>query len=313
MLVLERLDGVPLGRAGAWLDQVGADRPALARALLDELLTQITRDGLFHADPHPGNVMVLRDGGIALLDFGSVGRLDAGLRVALGDLLMAVERADPSGIRAALLEIAQRPDELDDAAFDRAIGRFAARHLGPGAPSPAMFAELVDVVAGFGLAVPGDVAGAFRALVALEGSLALLAPAFDVVEESRRFAHAHTGPGALRETAADELAGLLPALRRLPHRVERIAGAVDDGRLTVNVRLLADRRDRRIVTTLAHQAMLTFLGAALGLMGVLMLGTAGGPEISASTSLFDVLGYNLLVLSLILVLRLLLVMFRPER
>ena len=105
---------------------------------------------------------------------------------------MAVERADPSGIRAALLEIAQRPDELDDAAFDRAIGRFAARHLGPGAPSPAMFAELVDVVAGFGLAVPGDVAGAFRALVALEGSLALLAPAFDVVEESRRFAHAHT-------------------------------------------------------------------------------------------------------------------------
>ena len=178
-----------------------------------------------------------------------------------------------------------------------------------------MFAELVDVVAGFGLAVPGDVAGAFRALVALEGRPRAARPRVRRgrgVAPLRPRAHGR-GPGALRETAADELAGLLPALRRLPHRVERIAGAVDDGRLTVNVRLLADRRDRRIVTTLAHQAMLTFLGAALGLMGVLMLGTAGGPEISASTSLFDVLGYNLLVLSLILVLRLLLVMFRPER
>ena len=157
----------------------------------------------------------------------------------------------------------------------------------------------------------------FRCLAALEGTLALLAPGFDLVAESRRFASTRLErglrPAALREAVGDELLGLVPVLRRVPHRIERIAGALEDGRLAVNVRLFADQRDRRVVTTLLHQVLLAFLGASLGLMGVLLLGTAGGPEVSASTSLFDVLGYNLMLASFVLVLRVLLVMFRPER
>ena len=76
VLVIELLDGVNVREADPLIEQLGLSRPALARTLLRSLLRQILREGTFHADPHPGNVMVLRTGQLALIDFGSVGRLD---------------------------------------------------------------------------------------------------------------------------------------------------------------------------------------------------------------------------------------------
>jgi len=318
VLVLERLAGVPLGVAGPVLDARGSDRTALARALLERLLRQITLEGIFHADPHPGNILLLDDGRLCLLDFGSVGRLDALLRAALGHLLLAIDRGNPTGLRDALLEIADAPDEIDEHQLERALGQFMARHLTPGqAPEIEMFTNLLRLVSDYNLAIPPEVAGVFRALATLEGTLAGLAPGFDIVAESRTFAsgqlHSQLDPAALHRTATDELLALLPVLRRLPRRADRITGALETGRLSLNVRLFADQRDRRVVTTMLHQVLLAFLGATTGIMGVLLLGTTGGPRVSTSVSLFGVIGYNLLVVSFVLVLRVLFIIFRPER
>lgn len=81
VLVMERLDGRPLAAAEAGMP--AEMRATLARSLLDSLLCQVMLDGTFHADPHPGNILLLTDGRLGLLDFGSVGRIDAGLRSAL--------------------------------------------------------------------------------------------------------------------------------------------------------------------------------------------------------------------------------------
>jgi ubiquinone biosynthesis protein len=62
VLVMERLDGVPVSKAGPALAGGGIDRERLARALFDSLLRQIMVDGIFHADPHPGNILLLDDG-----------------------------------------------------------------------------------------------------------------------------------------------------------------------------------------------------------------------------------------------------------
>ena len=74
VLVIEWLDGVSLRGAGQLIDERGLDRAELTRTLLRSMVYQITEGGVFHADPHPGNIMVLTDGRLALLDFGSVGR-----------------------------------------------------------------------------------------------------------------------------------------------------------------------------------------------------------------------------------------------
>ena len=132
VLVIEWLDGVSLRAAGQLIDDRGLDRAELARALLRSMVYQITEGGVFHADPHPGNVLLLTDGRLALLDFGSVGRLDAQQRSALQDLLLALGRGDPAALRDALLELVTRPDDIDEQQLERALGQFMARHLAGG-------------------------------------------------------------------------------------------------------------------------------------------------------------------------------------
>jgi ubiquinone biosynthesis protein len=318
VLVMQRLDGTPLGAAGPLVTERGLDRTVLARTLLDSMLRQIMVDGVFHADPHPGNVLVLADGRLGLLDFGSVGRLDASVRAALQRLLLAMDRGDPLAASDALLEVVPRPDEIDQQRLERALGRFMARHLGQGVhPSVQMFTDLFRIVTGHGLSIPPEVAAVFRALATLEGTLGQLSPGFDLVAETRAFAARafadQIDAATVRRTAAEELTTLLPMLRRLPRRVERIASAAEHGRLSLHVRLFADERDRRTVTGMLHQALLTILAATAGIMAVLLLDTSGGPTVTETVSLYQLFGYNLLVVGSVLALRVLVLIFRPDR
>ena len=311
VLVMERLDGVSLSEAGPDTP----DREGLARTLLDTMLRQVMMDGVFHADPHPGNVLLLADGTLGMIDFGSVGRLDGSLREALQRLLLAMDKADVLGVADALLEVVRRPDEIDQVQLERAIGQFLARHLGPGASAGVrMFADLFKIVADFGLSVPPEVAAVFRALATLEGGLTQLSPGFDMVTEARGVAagyvHQSLDADALRRTAMDELVTLVPMLRRLPRRVERIAGALENGRLSLNIRLFADQRDRTHVTELLHQVLLTVLGATAGVMAVILL---AADSVSQQVTLLQLCGYSLLIISAVLVLRVLALIFRRDR
>jgi ubiquinone biosynthesis protein len=315
---MQRLDGTQPTTAEPVIAERGLDRDTLARTLLAFMLRQILLDGVFHADPHPGNVLVLADGRLGLLDFGSVGRLDTSVRAALQRLLLAMDRADPLAASDALLEVLLRPDEVDQERLERSLGQFMARHLGPGTtPGVRMFSDLFRIVSEYVLSVPPEVAAVFRALATLEGALDRLAPGFDLVAEARSvagsYAAAQLEVASPQQAVGEELTMLLPMLRRLPRRLERIASAAEHGRLSVHVRLFADERDRHHLTGMLHQVLLTILAATAGIMAVLLLGTGGGPRVTATVSLYQLLGYNLLVVCAIQAPRVLVLIFRPDR
>ncbi len=316
VLVMEWLDGTPIGAVDDADEEL--DRQALGRALLECLLRQVVVDGVFHADPHPGNVLLLTDGRLALMDFGSVGRLGASTRQAVQQLLVAVDKGDSAAARDAFLELVTRTDDLDELRLERALGLFMARHLGPAAaPDMAMFTDLFRLVADHELVVLGEVAAVFRALATVEGTLLRLLPGFQLVAESRRFARAEIAaaldPSSVAQTLTDEITALLPVLRRLPRRIDRITGALEQGRLNINVRVFADEHDRRFATDLLHQVLLAFLSATAGIMAVFLISASGGPQVTPTVSLFQVFGYNLLVVSCILALRVLFVIFQQQR
>jgi ubiquinone biosynthesis protein len=110
-------------------------------------------------------------------------------------------------------------------------------------------------------------------------------------------------PSSLREAAGDELLALLPILRRLPRRLDRITTRLEHGRLQVGVRPFADPRDTRIVTSLVNRAVLAFLGAALGGMSVVLLAIHGGPALTSGLGVLALFGYLGLFLSVVLILR----------
>lgn len=314
VLVMERLDGSRLADAEGVQDPLG-----IARVVLSFLVHQVVVDGLFHADPHPGNILMLTDGSIGLLDFGSVGRLDQVLREALQRLLRGVDRADPLAVSDALLELVPRPEDVDINELERDLGRFLARYVvGGSAVGPAggaqMFGQLFRVVANHRLSIPPEVAAVFRALATVEGTLTELAPQFDLVTEARTVAAGlltdRVDAETLKSTAIDELAALAPILRRLPRRVERIVAAAEHGRFGINIRPLADERDRAFISTLLNQILLALIAGTTGIMSVVLLAIDGGPMVTTAISLYALIGYNLLLLAAILGLRVVAPIFR---
>ena len=316
VLVMEFIRGDTLAAKG--VARSSEDRDEQGRRLFRSLLRQIMVDGVFHADLHPGNVMLLAGGRIALLDFGSVGRLDSELRRSVGEILMAFYRGDARGMSDCLIGIVGVPDWVDEAAFRRELGRFMAWHLGPGATMDiAMFADMVALLARYELAFPPELTSAFRAVAILEGTLRTLAPDFNVLSEARDFAKAQAvsglKPSALRDGVTDELAGLVPLLRRIPRRFDQISAALETGRLSVNVRLLADGRDRRVIQGLVHEVILTFLAGFAGVMATILLISDSGPQVTPTLSLYQIYGYSLSVVAVVLVLRVLFDVFRGPR
>jgi ubiquinone biosynthesis protein len=93
ILVMEWLDGVSV-REVERIDALGLDRARLAETLLRSSLRQMLVDGRFHADPHPGNVLVLADGRLGLIDFGATGRLDPLQQASMREMLVAVQQRD---------------------------------------------------------------------------------------------------------------------------------------------------------------------------------------------------------------------------
>ena len=128
LLVQERFEGMTVADAEKLGQWNGADRRQLADRLLRSMLDQVLKYGFFHADPHPGNVFVLSDGSLGLIDFGAVGRLDSIEQAAIVDMLVAIARRDiPLLARAWNASPTSRhvaPERLE-----RALARLLADHV----------------------------------------------------------------------------------------------------------------------------------------------------------------------------------------
>jgi ubiquinone biosynthesis protein len=271
--------------------------------------------GVFHADLHPGNVLVEANGSVGLLDFGSVGRLDDGSREAMAMLLLAIERDSSASAADALVDLLDPPPEtLNERLLERDIGQLMARFRVGSQRHPELFGQLFGFVNRHGFGVPPQIAAAFRSLAALEGTLRRLDPQLDLVASTRRQAGDlladRISPAVLRSQVETELLKLVPLLRRLPRRINTLTASLDEGRLSVNVRLLADSRDRSFLLSLTHQLIVAMLAAAATIAAILLLTAPGGPQLTANISFYAIVGYSLLFVGCVLALRALVLVFR---
>jgi ubiquinone biosynthesis protein len=188
VLTMEFVKGVKITNSEA-ISAAGLDREALAEVTIRSLVKQLLIDGFFHADPHPGNVLVnLETGMVYYIDLGMVGELDLTQRLNLIQLLMVVKDRDTSGLAQVMMSLSKPFKEVDERGYYRNFDRKVGRYLDPdsgGDFSQAVNAAL-DLLTAHGMRLDPELTLALKALIQLEAITRSLLPNASVVEMAER-------------------------------------------------------------------------------------------------------------------------------
>ena len=179
LLVMDFVEGAAPGDMAA-MAALGADGPLLAQRGAEAFLQMVLEGGVFHADPHPGNLFALPGNRVAFIDFGMVGRLSPRRRQQLLALLAAIVRGDADGLSAVMFDVSEGGTP-DLPALAAASERFVARHAGGVHDLVQALDDFMAMVRDARLYLPSDLALLFKALATADGMLRRLDPAIDLV------------------------------------------------------------------------------------------------------------------------------------
>lgn len=175
---------------------MGHDLQTLARRGAGVVLKMILGRGFYHADPHPGNVLVLDDGRICLLDCATTGRLNDATREAVEDLLLAAQARDAERVADAVVRLGRPRPDLDRGALEEDLSAFVDRYAAQPIESwdfGGLLQDLAAIVRRHRILLPAPVSQLLRVLIVLEGTARHLSPRFSLGELLRPWARRALG------------------------------------------------------------------------------------------------------------------------
>ena len=184
VLVMERLDGVKLSEA-AQVAAASIDLDDVARTGAQMYMEMIFDHGFYHADPHPGNIVLLPDGVIGLLDFGMVGRIDERLREDIEDMLLAISQQDAEHLTAVIMRAGDPPPGLDQSALALDVADFVAHYANQSLDEfdlSGAIEELTDIIRRYRISLPARVAMLIKVFIMLEGTAQAREPEVSLIE-----------------------------------------------------------------------------------------------------------------------------------
>ena len=186
VLTMEYLPGVKISDIES-IEAAGIDTRLLAKEFIRAMIKQALFDGFFHADPHPGNVLVdLETGRIGFLDMGLMGELNRVQRMALGDVLVSLVEGDGYSLgKAALrLSIPLPGVTVDESAFLEAMELFGQRYLGEASSMEGAMDSLQKMLGRFGLRLDRNFVLAFKTLMQADQIIRTLDPDVNFSQEA---------------------------------------------------------------------------------------------------------------------------------
>lgn len=295
VLTMELVDGRPLTESADRLTALRPeDRETLARTLMATVIEQILVYGVFHADLHPGNVLLREDGTLGMIDFGAVGVIERSRRQHLTALLLASLSENDVAATDALLLIVDAPPEVDLEAFRRDIGLVLTTEHLASAATGSIFTRMVDVIRQHRIALPGELASAFRSFATLEGCLRVIVSDYDMVGEALPLMPAlMRRTVSLRRVATDmqaDTAIALARLQRLPRRLDALLTGIERGSIGITLRSEDGSDAGGVLTRISGEVASTLVSIAAVVLAVVLIIAGGGPVLGGSVTLFSVLG-----------------------
>ncbi|MHB9156207.1 MAG: ABC1 kinase family protein [Endomicrobiales bacterium] len=270
VMVMEKVEGVKVTDIPG-LMRAGLDLKQIAKNGADAILKQVFLYGVFHADPHPGNLLVLADNRVAFLDYGMVGRLSRAMKGRLGDILISVVRRDVPGIREAILALGRPETEVDLEKLDFDLEDFMERYYDKPLRElniGQVTMNLLNIVSYYRVRLPPDLFLLSKVLITIESIGRTLDPDFNMVDQARPFVEELQRQRYAPRAVARELRAFARTLfrftRALPRDLSVIFNKLKAGTLKVEFEhrglerlgLQIDKASSRIAFSLIIAALL---------------------------------------------------------
>ena len=261
VLTLDYVAGTKISEVTA---EGGHEVEKVARNVIEASFRQLFEDGLFHGDPHPGNILVLNDDRIALIDFGLVGRLTRAQQEALVTLIVAVALRDPDTVARILNRIGVPESHTPIAEFREDIRGILDRYLGlklEDIRTATLLRDLLDLALRHRIRIPKEYAVLAKASITIEGIIRRLYPKLDILQVGLPYAKelllSRFNPSDASGALMKSLLKLQALAEDVPGQLSQILVDIEGGKLRVNV--AGDAIDR-IGAHVRAMAVLVFLG-----------------------------------------------------
>jgi ubiquinone biosynthesis protein len=242
VLVCEYIDGIKVSSIDQ-LKQAGIDLEKLAHNGLHIVMKMIFEDKFFHADPHPGNIFVKKDGRLALLDFGMVGQVPESIVDFFVELLFAASSRDARKIIRALLDFNLIPDDCDELVLESDITEILYRyHKIPlwQIDMKTLLADSMDIFFRHNIRMPGSFTILMKALITAEEVARMLDPKINMIEEIEPFikklAFRKMKFSVLKSDSLSFITDLRELFTTLPFDIKRITRKISKGEMEVRFR-----------------------------------------------------------------------------
>jgi len=269
VLTMERLDGIKINDLAA-LAAAGIDQKRIAATSVRLLLEQLFLHGFFHADPHPGNLYVLADGRIGLIDFGMMGHLDDALQESLSHLFLAVARGDSERMMDELLTIGVAQGRINRAALKRDLNHLIACYGDQSAQDLAasrIFNEVTGLTRRHRLHLPSDLVLMAKVMALGEGIGLQLDPDFQFIPFARPYLERiwlqKHSPQRVGKQVAEGMVEMAEFGLALPRRLTRLVRQMERGELGAQVEVRGTEQLLAEVQSMINRLAISILVSAL--------------------------------------------------
>lgn len=285
LLTMDWLAGRALGSLGP-LALLDLDGRALAEDLFRAYLDQILVHGIFHADPHPGNLLLMDDGRLSLIDMGMVAQVSTRTQDALLKFLLALSEGRGEDASDVLVELGEQLPGFDVAALRRSVGEVVGHSLTLSVKdlqAGTIIGHVLQAAGGAGLRPPSSLTMIGKTMLNLDEVARILDPSFEPNTAIQRHIEdllhkkmlQSASPGNILASAME----VKEFAEKFPGRVNKVMDALAEGQLTVNVQGIDEKELMRGIQKVANRVAAGVVVAALVVGAALIMPINVGPKV----------------------------------
>ena len=189
VLTMEFVEGLKLNQFDM-LEKQGYDQKVISEQLVEAIFHQVLIEGFFHADPHPGNIFLLDNGVISLIDFGMVGRLTQDMKHNFASMVIAMMRQNTDGMIQALLRIGIVPDDVNLSLLTNEVDELREKYLDVPMSQISLgeaISDLFKIAFRHQIRIPSDFTLVAKCMLTLEGIVEKLDPELSIFDMAEPF------------------------------------------------------------------------------------------------------------------------------